>query len=137
MPALSGVIETALYVEDIERASKFYEEVFGLRRLVGDERFRAYSVADRSVLLLFKRGATLKPLQMPGGLIPGHDGTGENHFAFAIAVADLAAWEKHFADHAVAIESRVTWPLGGISIYFRDPDRNLGELATPGLWSIY
>jgi catechol 2,3-dioxygenase-like lactoylglutathione lyase family enzyme len=137
MPALSGVLETALYVDDIERASKFYEDVFGLQRMVGDERFRAYSVAGRSVLLLFKRGETAQPLQTPLGVIPGHDGSGENHFAFAIASSELATWEKHFADHGIAIEGRVQWPRGGTSIYFRDPDRNLGELATPGLWAIY
>ncbi len=137
MPALTGVIETALYVDDIERASKFYEEVFELRRIQGDDRFRVYSVADRSVLLLFKRGSTLKPTQIPAGIVPPHDGAGENHFAFAIASSELPAWEKHFADHGIEIEGRIQWPLGGTSIYFRDPDRNLGELATPGLWSIY
>ncbi|PYU59508.1 MAG: glyoxalase, partial [Acidobacteria bacterium] len=30
-----------------------------------------------------------------------------------------------------------TWELGGWSLYFRDPDRHLIELATPGTWSIY
>ena len=137
MPALTGIIETALYVDDLDRASQFYESVIGLRRLQGDDRFRVYSVADKNVLLLFKRGATAQPVQTPVGLIPGHDGTGENHFAFAIASAELPAWEKHFAVHGVAIESRVHWPPGGASIYFRDPDGNLGELATPGLWPIY
>jgi len=26
--------------------------------------------------------------------------------------------------------------LGGWSLYFRDPDRHLIELATPGTWSV-
>ena len=37
----------------------------------------------------------------------------------------------------VAIEGRNDWSRGGRSIYFRDPDRHLLELATPGLWSVY
>jgi len=138
MPALSGVIETALYVDDIDRASTFYEEVLGLRRIGGDaDRLHAYSVADRGVLLLFKRGATAQPIQTPIGMIPGHDGAGQNHFALAIPATELPAWEMHLEKHSVGIERRVHWPLGGTSIYFRDPDRHLVELATPGMWPIY
>lgn len=137
MPAVNGVIETALYVDDLDRASEFYEGVLGLRRMVGDERLRAYSVADRDVLLLFKSGATTAPTQIPGGLIPPHDGSGQNHFALAIGASELEEWEKHLAQHEIAVESRVHWPLGGTSIYFRDPHGNLIELATPGIWPIY
>lgn len=138
MPILTGVIETALYVDDMERASTFYESVLGLRRIGGDaDRLHAYSVADRSVLLLFKRGATAQDMQTPIGMIPGHDGAGQNHFALAIPATELAAWAKHLEQHGVAIESRVDWPLGGTSIYFRDPDGHLVELATPGMWPVY
>lgn len=138
MPALTGIVETALYVDDMDRASKFYENVLGLDQIGGDaDRLHAYGVAGRDVLLLFKRGATAQPVQTPIGMIPAHDGTGQNHFAFAVATTELAAWERHLADHGVEIESRVHWPRGGTSIYFRDPDGNLVELATPGMWSIY
>jgi catechol 2,3-dioxygenase-like lactoylglutathione lyase family enzyme len=137
MPVLAGIIETALYVEDIDRASQFYENILGLRRIAGDDRLRAYSIADRDVLLLFKRGATAQPIRIPAGLIPPHDGSGQNHFALAIPATELSAWEKQLSDHSIEIESRVHWPLGGTSIYFRDPDGNLLELATPGMWSIY
>ena len=137
MPSLSGVIETCLYVENVERASLFYEALLGLRRIAGDDRFRAYSVADKDVLLLFKNGATTQPLILPGGTIPSHDGSGHNHLAFAIPSDQLSAWEVQLAEKHIEIESRVRWPEGGISIFFRDPDQNLLELATPGLWSIY
>lgn len=138
MPTLTGIIETALYVDDMERASKFYEDILGLRRIGGEaDRLHAYSVANRSVLLLFKRGATAQPIETPIGVIPGHDGAGQNHFALAIPAAELPAWEKHLAGHSVAVESRVHWPRGGTSIYFRDPDGHLVELATPGMWPIY
>ncbi len=137
MPDLTGVLETCLYVDDLDRASRFYEEVFGLRRIDGDDRLRAYSVAGRGVLLLFKRGASLKPAPDPAGVISPHDGNGQLHFAFSIAASELSAWEKHLARNNVPIERRMHWPRGGTSIYFRDPDNNLGELATPGLWEIY
>jgi catechol 2,3-dioxygenase-like lactoylglutathione lyase family enzyme len=138
MPTLSGIIETALYVDDADRSSKFYEDILGLRLIFSEEdRLRAYSVADRDVLLLFKRGATTQPIRIPAGLIPPHDGSGQNHFALAVSANELAAWETHLAAHSIEIESRAHWPLGGTSIYFRDPDGHLVELATPGMWSIY
>jgi len=76
-------------------------------------------------------------VQLPGGTIPGHDGSGRVHFAFAIAAEDLPAWETHLQACAVAIEGRTAWPQGGHSLYFRDPDQHLVELATPGLWRNY
>jgi catechol 2,3-dioxygenase-like lactoylglutathione lyase family enzyme len=137
VPAFTGIIESCLYVEDVDRAAEFYEEILGLRRIAGDTRFLAYSVADRDVLLLFKKGATTDPLEFPGGIIPPHDGSGHNHLAFSVSGDQLAAWEKKLTDHLIAIESRVHWTAGGKSIYFRDPDENLLEIATPGVWSIY
>lgn len=137
MPALSGILETALHVADIERSARFYEEVMGLERLEGDARFRAYSVAGRDVLLLFRQGGTLEPLKLPGGVIPPHDGSGRLHLAFAVEASELPAWEERLKLHAVAIESRVRWPRGGVSLFFRDPNENLLELATRGTWAIY
>jgi catechol 2,3-dioxygenase-like lactoylglutathione lyase family enzyme len=137
MPALTGVIETSLYVDDLDRSSRFYEELFSLPQMHGDDRLRAYSVAGRSVLLLFKRGASNCVTQLPFGTLGPHDGNGPLHFAFSISTDELAVWEQHLALHGITVEGRIHWPRGGTSIYFRDPDNNLLELATPGVWSIY
>jgi catechol 2,3-dioxygenase-like lactoylglutathione lyase family enzyme len=137
LPKLSGVLETALYVDDLDRARVFYKEVLGLAALTSDSRFLAFDVGGRSVLLLFRRGSTLETFHLPGGTIPPHDGSGPIHMAFAIAAAELAAWEKRLGEYNVAIEGRTDWPRGGKSIYFRDPDDHLLELVTPGVWTIY
>jgi catechol 2,3-dioxygenase-like lactoylglutathione lyase family enzyme len=134
---LDRVLETALYVDDLDRAARFYEDVLGLTALTSDARFRAYDVGGLSVLLLFKRGATLETVRMPGGTIPPHDGRGPLHVAFAIAADELPQWERRLGDHDVAIEGRTDWSRGGHSVYFRDPDGHLLELATPGLWATY
>ncbi len=135
MPNLICVLETALYVDHLGRAATFYEEVMGLQILHADDRLRAYNVNDRSVLLLFIRGGTLEPVQTGGGLIPPHDGSGALHVAFAIAQSELPEWKAHLEAHGVEIESTSDWKRGGHSLYFRDPDGNLLEIAsTPGLW---
>ncbi|HTS42444.1 MAG TPA: VOC family protein [Xanthobacteraceae bacterium] len=137
MPKLDGILETALYTDDMERARAFYEDKLGLTAIFTDNRLRAYSVADRDVLLIFKRGSARETTAMPGGIIPGHDGAGPLHVAFAIGADELARWEQHLAARGVAIEGRTDWKRGGRSLYFRDPDGHLLELATPGLWTIY
>lgn len=137
MPRLQRVLETVLYVDDFARACSFYEQVLGLPRIYTDQRLNAYDVGGSGVLLLFRRGQSLQPVKMPGGTIPPHDGHGPVHIAFSIAADELSAWEARLREAGVAIEAQTRWPRGGISIYFRDPDGHLLELATPGLWAGY
>lgn len=137
MPTLTGILETSLYVERLDRAKGFYRDLFELEILVEDERMCALAVCEGQVLLLFKSGASRDGIDMRGGVIPPHDATGDLHIAFAIPAAELSRWEDRVGRLGIEIESRVAWPRGGTSIYFRDPDRHLVELATPGLWSNY
>ena len=131
IPKLDRVIETCLYVDDLGRAAGFYEEALGLKALTYDERFRAYDVGGQSVLLLFRRGGTLKTVHMPGGTIPPHDGHGPLHVAFAITAEGLREWEERLRAQGVAIEGRTDWSRGGHSIYFRDPDGHLLNWQRP------
>ena len=136
-PPIAGVLETPIYVGDLARSRAFYEGALGLRPLFADHRLCALDAGARSVLLLFLRGASDAPIRMPGGTIPPHDGAGVLHVAFAVGSAELAAWEARLAARGIAIESEVRWERGGRSIYFRDPDGHLLELATPGIWPTY
>jgi catechol 2,3-dioxygenase-like lactoylglutathione lyase family enzyme len=137
MPRLDGILETALYTDDMAKARAFYEDVLQLSPIFQDNRLTAYAVAGRDVLLIFRRGSATETVTMPGGTIPGHDGSGPLHVAFAIGKDELAQWERHLAARGVAIEGATNWSRGGRSIYFRDPDGHLLELATPGLWTVY
>lgn len=139
MPRLDGVLETALYVTDMVRARNFFEEVMGLSAFTADQRMTAYDAGGGTVLLLFLEGGTKETVVLPDemGTIPPHDGSGPTHLAFAVSTEALAEWERHLAGHGVEIEGQTHWPRGGRSIYFRDPDGHLLELATPGLWPIY
>ena len=130
-PKTEGILESSLYVADVSRSVRFYEGIFGFR-VISDFGGRgcAMEAGNRQVLLLFQKRGSLA-LQSP------HDGDGELHLAFAIRAEELAAWEAWLAENRIAVEERRSWELGGQSLYFRDPDRHLLEIATPGVWSIY
>ena len=131
-PRVNGVLETSLYVQSVARSAEFYHRVFGFEQLEAGEpptdetRLWPMSAGDRSVLLLFKRGAT-----------PDTDATGAIHVAFGIARSELTRWERWLAEQGISIEERKTWKYGGEALYFRDPDGHLLEVVTPGVWSIY
>ena len=128
---VGGLLESSLYIEDVQRSVSFYRRIFGFE-VISDfgERGCAMAVGPQQVLLLFRKGASLT-MQTP------HDGDGQLHIAFAIAASDLDRWEEWLAANDLAIEEKRVWDRGGTSLYFRDPDRHLVEVATPGVWSIY
>lgn len=130
-PNTEGILESSLYVADVVRSAHFYEKIFGFRVIANfGERGCAMKAGNRQVLLLFKKGGS-RNISSP------HDGDGELHLAFAINAAELASWEAWLEENGIAVEEKHTWELGGHSLYFRDPDRHLIEVATPGTWSIY
>jgi catechol 2,3-dioxygenase-like lactoylglutathione lyase family enzyme len=134
MPQPTHIAETALYVDDLERAVQFYTQLFECPTLRRDDRFCALRIAEEEVLLLFRRGHSLQPLKANDGIIPAHDGSGPLHVCFGIKVTELKQWEEKLSQMGIAVESRVRWPGGATSLYFRDPDNHAVELATPGLW---
>jgi catechol 2,3-dioxygenase-like lactoylglutathione lyase family enzyme len=137
-PSINRVLETALYVEDINRSAEFYMRVFGFPVLVKDgSRFCALDVSGQQVLLLFKKGATAQPIHAEGGIVPQHHGEGNLHVAFAITTEEYDSWRRWLGEMSIPIESEVRWPLGGRSLYFRDPDIHCVELVTPGTWRTY
>ena len=130
-PKSEGILESSLYVDDVARSARFYEKIFGFR-VIKDfgERGCAMEAGPRQVLLLFTKNGS-RAMDTP------HYGDGELHIAFAIRAEELAAWEDWLAANGIAVEQKQTWESGGQSLYFRDPDRHLLEIATPGVWSIY
>lgn len=130
-PTSEGILESSLYVSDVARSAQFYEKIFGFR-LISDFGGRgcAMEAGRRQVLLLFKKGASL-------AIASPHDGDGELHLAFAIPAAELERWEAWLAENQIPVEEKTAWERGGTSLYFRDPDRHLLEVASPGVWSIY
>jgi catechol 2,3-dioxygenase-like lactoylglutathione lyase family enzyme len=135
---MGHLLETSVYVADIDRAQAFYQHVFGFELFLRDDRMSALSIPGGGILLLFLRGGSTQATPTDGGgAIPAHDGAGSVHLCFAIPLGELDAWEAHLQAERITLESRITWPRGGTSLYLRDPDDSLVELATPGLWPSY
>ena len=133
-PAIDGLLETSLYARDLQRTAAFYRDLFELKTLVDSPRLIAFEIARRSVLLVFQAGATEEDVVDARGRIPGHDGHGRLHLALSIGARELDAWRERLAERGVEIVGEYRWPRGGVSLYMRDPDGALVELATPGLW---
>ena len=129
---IQAVVETAIYVDDLDEVEDFYRDVLGLQ-VLGKEpgRHVFFQVGEASVLLAFLAEATLK-----GDPLPPHGATGPGHFALGIKAESFDGWRKLLERHGIAIEKEVAWPKGGKSIYFRDPAGNLVELVTPGVWGL-
>jgi catechol 2,3-dioxygenase-like lactoylglutathione lyase family enzyme len=137
MPAIEGLLESALYVDDMERSVAFFREVMGLSTMIESERLTAFDAGRQGVLLIFKRGTSIQDMPGSGGVVPGHDGQGPLHMAFAIAEESYDEWHRHLVGAGVKMRGEMRWPRGGRSLYFEDPDGHVLEVATPGLWPNY
>jgi catechol 2,3-dioxygenase-like lactoylglutathione lyase family enzyme len=140
-PSVTGIVEAALYVEQVARSMDFYHDVFGFEEELRAEAIGVLRVPGRQALILFPRTIAQAPAITPplaiDGTIPPHGGSGRMHVAFAIRPDDLDPWRARLAQHGVKIEGTVRWKRGGTSLFFRDPDQHLIELLSPGLWSFY
>jgi catechol 2,3-dioxygenase-like lactoylglutathione lyase family enzyme len=129
---IKAVVETAIYVDDLQATETFYRTILGLA-VIGKEpgRHVFFQVGEGNVLPAFRAEATLK-----GDQLPAHGATGPGHFALGIEVESFDAWRKLLHGQGVAVEKEVEWPRGGKSLYFRDPAGNSVELVTPGVWGL-
>lgn len=135
MPSsLQAVLESSLYVADLDRAVAFYEKILGLRQITDGYfeggRGAALQVGTGpSILLLFLANITRQ-----SGTLPAHGATGAGHVAFRIEPDAIDSWRQRLQRHGVTIEKEVAFGDNPPSIYFRDTDGNSLELAVPSIW---
>jgi catechol 2,3-dioxygenase-like lactoylglutathione lyase family enzyme len=132
---LRGVLESALYSDDLEKSERFYSDILGLERIGAREgRHVFFRCGDGIVLLFDPQHTSTVPTEVGGNLIPLHGARGAGHLAFRATLAEIDMWRDRLVENGVEIESEVTWSGGGRSLYFRDPGGNSLEIATPELW---
>jgi catechol 2,3-dioxygenase-like lactoylglutathione lyase family enzyme len=156
------MLETVLNVRSMEKTRHFYESVFGLKAILATPVITVFPMdeARSHVLLLFQLGATAEDTpddSVPGNLLPGHGPTGQllellmnrkgegeegrsglrQHYCFAVdGIEEAKAWERYLIEKEVKILGRMDWGDRGYSVYFEDPDGNVGEVASKRLWEL-
>jgi len=139
-PQLNGLVETALFVEDLSRAAAFYEQVLGLNKVKASDTGCVFRVGNQRYLLIVSRKAAHAPNKTASGdvlppcALPHHDGRGPGHIAFGVSKESLDSWRARLTKDHVDLLREITWESGARSLYFRDPDGYMIELATPGIW---
>jgi catechol 2,3-dioxygenase-like lactoylglutathione lyase family enzyme len=132
-----AVLETCLYALDLEAAEEFYSAVLGLTLISRQPGRHVFFRCGQGVFLVFNPTATLTaPAGSAAVAFPSHGTRGPGHVAFRMEKAAVDQWKQRLQEHAVPIEAEVEWPRGGRSLYFRDPEGNSVELASPEIWGI-
>lgn len=133
----TAILETSLYARNLAETEAFYTDVLGLQLYAKFENRHVFYKVGESMFLLFNPDATqvIGP-PVNGSIIAPHGALGAGHVAFRMKQSEIEGWRARLIEHAIVIESEVTWPGGGFSIYFRDPAGNSVELATPALWEL-
>ena len=130
MAELEAVLESALYVEDLERAVAFYRDILGLRLISEFDNRRGVALrVGPSILLLFRADETSKQAEPAP-----HGARGPGHVAFRVAPVQMDEWRRRLNERGVRIEHEQRFGDNPPSVYFRDPDGNLLELAVASIW---
>jgi catechol 2,3-dioxygenase-like lactoylglutathione lyase family enzyme len=133
----SGILESALYVDDLDAAETFYGDILGLERITRAEGRHVFFRCGEGVLLLFVAAATEMPPAPDAKLpVPPHGARGPGHLCFRAGAKEIEEWKDRLAAMGVAVEADFEWPAGGRSIYFRDPAGNSIEFAEPRIWGL-
>ncbi len=131
MLAIDRVLETVLYVEDLDAAERFYGEVLGLSLDSRKAGLFCFFRVGQGMLLLFDPTASRANRD-----VPAHGAIGAGHACLAVAESELDGWRALLESRGVTIEHEQAWPRGGRSFYFRDPAGNSIELASPRIWGL-
>ena len=131
-PKPGSVLETILYVDDLDAARGFYEGVLGLVPHGMQSELGIGYRLERQMLLLFVPAIS----SQPGRIVPSHGATGPGHVAFSASPKDIENWKLHLIRNDIPIEQDHEWPHAARSIYFRDPAGNSLEFTSPSLWGL-
>jgi catechol 2,3-dioxygenase-like lactoylglutathione lyase family enzyme len=124
MPFLASLDHLVLTVSDLQRTLDFYCGVLGCEEVTFGDKRKAIRFGDQKINLHVKGNEIV-----PHALCPA-PGSADLCFLSTVPVAALAG---HFKAHGIAVELGPVERTGAtgnlLSIYVRDPDGNLIEIA--------
>ena len=133
---IDGILETAIYANDIDAAEAFYGRLLGLEKVLRAGNRHVFFRCGPGILLIFNPTKTAKSPPADALPVPPHGATGPGHVCFRMEATAIDRMAEKLNKAGIAIESDFRWPNGARSIYFRDPAGNSLECAEPRLWNI-
>lgn len=129
------ILETALYVDNLDLAAEFYGKRLGFSQIVRVVNRHVFYRIGAAVLLVFNPAETEVATSNPRLPVPPHGTRGPGHVCFSARAEQIEAWVALFQKNSIKIEADFRWPNEARSIYIRDPAGNSIEFAEPILWS--
>ncbi len=133
---IDGILETALYADDLDAAEAFYGRLLGLEKVLRAGNRHVFFRCGQGILLIFNPAETEKPPSPDALPVPPHGTRGPGHVCFRMGEPAIDRMVEKLNKADIAIESDFRWPNGARSIYFRDPAGNSLECAEPKLWNL-
>lgn len=125
-PDVLGIGESCLYVDDLDAAEQWYNDVLDLDTAFRDASYCFLNTTStghaRQHVILFEPDYTENQSSPPR-----HGTTDDIHLALDVKHSDLNDWRTHLKQHNITIEDEISWGKDH-SIYFRDPYNNSLEL---------
>lgn len=131
---LDGVLEAAIYVDDLDAAEGFYAGLLGLEVVLRKPQRHVFFRCGGTIVLAFRPEFTRAQKAESPLPVPPHGAEGAGHICFAAKGPALERWAAHLIAAGVKIEADFRWPNDARSIYVRDPAGNSVEFAEPRLW---
>ena len=131
-----AVLETALYVDDLDRAEDFYGRVLGLEFISRMAGRHVFFRCGQVIVLLFNAEATRIASANTALPVPVHGASGAGHLCFRAEGPEIDLWKQKLETAGVQIEADFEWPNGGRSIYFRDPSGNSLQFGEQKIWGL-
>lgn len=110
-----GIAHFSIPVSDLERSTRFYQEVVGCTLITTDGRKHSFMDAGGTCILLCAETGAINPPERRDLV----------HHAFVVTPEQLAAAKAHLTAHGAEIieeEDRDGGTVNGPRVYFRDPD---------------